>query len=184
MQARQSSAAGLRMLVKLKEVGQRTIVSGLFVAATTVTPTSSSIPSISLRIEVRMPSVCESPSEREVQRASISSWQQERIEAGESDDGAARDTRGKSETHEEDDRWGSGAGFAEHLSHGAFRLSDVLVQKLENETRKKSAYRTRLSCHCEREEGRTSGPLTAKKLIPLSVASAFAVSVLLHPGGP
>lgn len=30
----------------------------------------------------------------------------------------------------------------------------------------------------------TSGPFTAMKLIPDSVASAFAVSVLLQPGGP
>jgi hypothetical protein len=30
----------------------------------------------------------------------------------------------------------------------------------------------------------TSGPLTAIKLSPASVANAFAISVLLHPGGP
>lgn len=51
-----------------------------------------------------MPSVCESPSERDVQRASISSWQQARIEeGGESDDKAVGSATGKNKTYEEDD---------------------------------------------------------------------------------
>lgn len=49
------------------------MTSGRFVAATTVTPMSSSIPSISLRIEVSTPSVWEESLSREVPRASISS---------------------------------------------------------------------------------------------------------------
>ena len=36
----------------------------------------------------------------------------------------------------------------------------------------------------ERVDELTSGPLTAIKFKPLSVASALAVMVLLHPGGP
>lgn len=53
---------------------RRTMTSGRLVAATTVTPTSSSTPSISFKIEVRMPLVCDEPlSSREVPSASISS---------------------------------------------------------------------------------------------------------------
>lgn len=54
--------------------GRRTMTSGRFVAATTVTPTNSSTPSISFRIDVKMPLVWDdSDSSLDVHRASISS---------------------------------------------------------------------------------------------------------------
>lgn len=59
--------------------GGRTITSGRFVAATTVTPTNSSTPSISFKMDVKMPLVWDdSDSSLDVHRASISSCTREK----------------------------------------------------------------------------------------------------------
>jgi hypothetical protein len=77
-------------------------------------------------------------------------------------------------THEENYRWRSSSCFPENLSNRPLRLPNIFVEQLTHCVRKTS------SSNCEL----TSGPFTAMKFSPLSVAKAFAVIVLLHPGGP
>lgn len=80
------------------------------------------------------------------------------------------------EAYKEYDRRRCRSCFPKDFSHSTFRFSHKLVEQLEYGA---ISERSVLTC-C----GLTSGPLTAIKFIPDSVARAFAVKVLLHPGGP
>lgn len=85
-------------------------------------------------------------------------------------------------TNEEDDGGSSGPRLPEDLSDGPLGLSNVLVNQLEDPKDTKSAKKK--TAQPEEQTQATSGPLTARKLMPDSVASALAVSVLEQPGGP
>lgn len=101
---------------------RRTSTSGRFVAATTMTPDSSSTPSISFSRLVSTPADGPSwPSPRAVASASISSC---------SIQGQRTGGRCVVETHEKDDGRRCCPRFSEHFAHRSFALADKLVQQL------------------------------------------------------
>jgi hypothetical protein len=145
------------------------MTSGRLVAASTMTPFNSSIPSISVRRLRRTRSLVPLPPSSPPlagANASISSYPSRQSVQ------RAREKRG---TYEEDDGRSCCSSFTEQISNSLLRLSHILIKHLLTPI---STYRSSLRIR------RTSGPLTAMKLSPPSVANAFAMSVLLHPGGP
>lgn len=102
----------------------RTKTSGRFVAATTITPESSSTPSISFNRLVSTPADGPSwPSPRAVASASISSCGKILVET-------SLDAKKAGGTHKEHDGWRCCASFAKDFSNGAFTFADEFVQKL------------------------------------------------------
>jgi hypothetical protein len=95
-----------------------TRTSGLLVAPTTITFDNSSIPSISLSRLVRTPLCGESPSERAVPIASISSCV------------SAIAVYKQQAAYKEYNGGRSSSCFPEYLSYCPFGLSDILIQKL------------------------------------------------------
>ena len=88
----------------------------------------------------------------------------------------------KDMAHKEDDTGFRSSCFGEEFSDGSLGFSHEFVQELKVLVNKSSV--VAIGHPKERNTAPTSGPRTARKLTPLSVASALPTMVLLHPGGP
>jgi len=108
-----------------------TITSGRLVAASTTTPLSSSIPSISVSKLIKTRSPVDPPLSSEPRagaRASISSCEIEGTMSASESMGECPDL--SDGTHEEDDGWSSRTSLPEDLADGLLRLAHVLVKDL------------------------------------------------------